>query len=559
MNIIKRFNIPTLISAINLMGKRSKVFVVMIFIFICIEAAGVPLMGYGIKGVVNAVSDADNTLFWRSIILIVINLLLWCFYSPISGYMCAWASKKGIKDIKTYLAEHLLNLPQKYHDSKPKGYILSLITNDLNCLEHIYDSDIFQVVRHAVIGISGLVTMFIIDWRFALIVLTLGTCSVYISMYFSSKFEKVGEMLQNQLSQNSTEFFGIIKAAKTIHLLCLMRPILEDFSKSTQHESDARIKNTELKAKMDSINKLISTLSYIMILIIGAVFVYFKLSDWGIIISLAGLKGIADCLFYECSMHMASMQQNIAGVKRVLVALKESKEIINTTKYSFETNINQSGSVLSLQNVSFSYNGVSNVLKSIDLSFEIGELNVLVGESGSGKSTLLKILLSLYEPTEGVILFEESLPKKITLSTIREKTAYVPQDPILFNGTIYENIACGNQLATYDDVIEAAKSAEADSFILQTTDGYQTILCDDGKSLSGGQRQRIAIARALIKKTPILLFDEITSALDIENETKILETIYKLKEDHCVVITTHKPEVIQCADKIIRLENGSVL
>lgn len=558
MNLIKRYNVGKLIKTIKLLEKRSTIYMLSIFIFNVIEAVSVPLSAYGIKGVINAVTTSNATLFWKSIQLIAINNILWIVYSPISSYWCAWASKKALSDIKTQFVEHLIRLPQKYHDLKPTGEVLSLISNDVDCFQNIYDWDYFQVVRHAVVGIAGLITMLVIDWRFATIVFVLGTFSVYITSCFSKELEKTGVKLQEQLSKNSTDFYEMIKAIKSIRLLGISKKKAQSFDKETEYEANIRIKNCRINANMNSLITFINSLSYIVILIIGGVFVYLKLSDWGTVIALSALKGTADCLFSDCAMHMAKMQESLAGVKRVLEVMEESEEVVDTSKYYFTSQLKPSNSVLSLKDVNFSYDGKIDVLKSVNISLEVGKLTVLIGESGSGKSTLMKILMSLYQPTKGKIIFKDDNNLIIDREILRKKTAYVPQDPMLFEGSIYDNIACGNENATYNDIISAAKATGANDFITQMANGYNTKLNDDGKSLSGGQRQRIAIARALVKNAPILLLDEITSALDSENEAKILETICRLKVDKAILFISHKVDVEKYADVVMRINDGIV-
>lgn len=227
---------------------------------------------------------------------------------------------------------------------------------------------------------------------------------------------------------------------------------------------------------------------------------------------------------------------------------KIKEEIKGSTSFIID-NINNP---LSIRNISFSYEEGINVIKNFSMELENNKLTVLVGKSGAGKSTIMKLLLGLYEPSEGSIIF--SGKEVVTLETLRNKTAYVLQEPLLFRGSIYENISCGNQNATKDEVKSAAILSGVDKFVCKFEKGYETIILDDGKSLSGGQKQRIAIARALVKNAPILLLDEITSALDKENEKYILETIKNISKFKNVLFITHNEEVAELTDKIIYVE-----
>ncbi len=238
--------------------------------------------------------------------------------------------------------------------------------------------------------------------------------------------------------------------------------------------------------------------------------------------------------------------------------MKEPQSELDISKYVFSNSPDCRNTVLMVKGLSFSYDGKVEVLKSVDMSLGKGELTVLLGESGSGKSTLLKTIMGLYEPSEGNVVFTDEGAAPITKHSMTNKFAYVPQDAMLFNASIYENLTWGNKEISHGEVIAAAKAAGADEFIMQMPKGYDTMLQDDGKSLSGGQRQRLSIARALLKNTPILLLDEITSALDKENEEKILKTILKLKEEKAILLITHKTDLCEYADVVKTIKNGRI-
>lgn len=551
MKILRNFNIPIIYKSIQLMGKKSKMFLVCILLFCLVEIVGNVLYTYGVKGVISAIIDKNHPLFWNSILLILFNHTIWWIYAPISTYLCALASKGTIRDLKTNLCEQFIGLPLQYHDTKAKGELLSAVTNDTACLETIYDWSFFQVLRSALSGAGGIIIMAVIDWRFAIVVFLLGTISVITTSYFGKKLAKIGEDLQKNLSKVSIDAYELVKASKTIRLLKLLQEKTDNFNHSTRLEADAKIKSGKISSKMNAINTGISSATYIAILCIGALFVYFKLSDWGTIIALAGLKYTADMLFVECGQFMAGMQTNVAGVKRLFEITSVPKEqILNNMAFMIKKIRNP----LSIHNVSFSYNENTPVLENFSMLLENNKLTALVGESGSGKSTIMKLILGLYEPQNGNIIFDGD--ELATLSNLRRKTAYVPQEAMLFRASIYDNIACGSEFATIENVITSAKLAGAHEFIQGFEKGYDTILLDDGKSLSGGQKQRIAIARALIKNSPILLLDEVTSALDKQSEEHILQTVRNISRNKTVLFITHREDVAKWADRVLQLKTN---
>lgn len=544
--VIANFNLPTIKRALSLMKDKNKTFVAVILGFCFVELCCTALYTIGIKGVINAITAKDLTAFWLPMSFIMINHLLWWTYAPIATLITEKISKSTMRDFKTNLCEHIIKLPMLYHDNKSTGEILSVISNDTPCLANVYDWSFFQILRSALGGLGGIVIMGIIDWRFAIVVFILGTISVYISSYFGAKLEFVGKEQQERLARTSTDAYELVCAAKTIRLFNIERNKQVKFIETTKNEADIKTQGGKINAKMNAAIVVVNSFSYLAILFVGALFVHNKLSNWGTVIALLSLKGSTDMLFVECGQFMAGMQKSVAGIKRLLAIVDIDEE----TESQSIVPVNNSNVMLSMEDVTFAYDLNKPVLSNFNLSLEKNSLTAIVGESGSGKSTVMKLILGLYQPMSGKIFFNNC---SNTYKSLREITAYVPQQPTLFRGTIYENILFGNPSATYKEVVSAAEMAGANGFIESFENGYQTMLLDNGASLSGGQKQRIAIARALIKNSPILLLDEITSALDSRSEAVVIETVKNISKTKTVLFITHKANISETADKLVRL------
>lgn len=544
------FNIPVIIRAINLTGKKKHFLVIAVFVFCAIELCCSTLYTFGIKGALNAVSAKDTGAFGRSVLLILSNHILWWSYAPFACYICARASKRTVSDFKTWMCEHIMRLPMKYLDKKPNGEFLSAITNDVDCLSQVYDWTFFQVLRSATGGVGGIAIMAVIDWRFAIVVVILGAVSVLVASHFSKKLEAAGKERQELLSKTCTDAYELVRAAKTIRLLKLQDSRKELYFSTTGLEADARIKTGKITSRMNSTINGISLVTYAVILFTGALFVYYRISDWGTVIALMGLKYATDMLFVECGQFMAEMQSNVAGIKRLFAIMDEEEETADNTSYLLiDTN-----EALEMCNVSFSYDSQNPVLSNFNLAIPKKGLTALAGESGSGKSTVMKLILGLYTPDSGRIIFGSGNSSDSYKPEVRLLTAYVPQEPALFRGTVLENILFGSPGTPREAAVSAARLAGADGFISSLENGYDTVLMDEGKSLSGGQRQRIAIARALVRDAPVLLLDEITSALDRETEASIFQTVRELSKSRSVLFITHRPDVRNLADKVICME-----
>jgi ABC-type multidrug transport system fused ATPase/permease subunit len=263
----------------------------------------------------------------------------------------------------------------------------------------------------------------------------------------------------------------------------------------------------------------------------------------------ASIGGIAE--------QYAQIQRALGATERIMDILNESKENLDVDN---ENNTTQLNGVVEFRNVSFTYPSRNDVPVLIDVNFvaNAGETVAIVGPSGAGKSTIIQLLLRFYEPDLGSIYFDNKKSTSYNITELRNSIAIVPQDVLLFGGTIFENIAYGKPNATEQEIRQAADSANASEFINRFPDGYNTIVGDRGIKLSGGQRQRIAIARAVLKQPKILLLDEATSSLDSESERLVQEALEKLMIGRTSFVVAHRLATIKNADKIVVLNNGKI-
>ncbi len=548
MKIVDKFNLKTVKKAIMLMGNMKNTYLFCIVMFCVVELIVTVLNTFGMRGIINSLTDKNIKMFWYSLSLIIFQYILWWCYAPISGYLCSKASIRTICEYKSNLCEHIFKLPMSYHDKKSRGDYITLLTSDMNGLKSIYDGDFFQVIRSFIGGIGGIAVMMILDYKFAIVVLGFGLLSIYVSSIFAARLEKISGDRQKNLECTATDIYELVKASKTIRTLNVQNKRKAHIEKALNTEKNIRQKFGGSVAKMKSYETIISRMTYIVLLIIGAIFVYFDQSDWGTVASLLSLKYITDMIFVECGQFMSEMQKQVVCVERLFDIQAVEEEKLYSRAYSFMEQEN----VLSIKNISFGYEKDFNILNDFTLELPDKSFTALLGESGGGKSTILKLLMGLYELNIGSIVFGGKGDNS-ALDTVRRKSSYVPQEPMLFNGTIYDNIKFGNENADFDDIVRASKLAEADEFIINLEGGYNYVLNDDGKNLSGGQKKRIAIARALVKNANILLLDEITSALDCDTEEQILQTIKEISRQKTVLLVTHNKNIVKYTNRIVNI------
>lgn len=506
-----------------------------------LEVLSSAFLPFCIKGITNGALQLDSHKIMMSVLAYAGVFLTWWFISPLCQILIDRNRYQTMKKFKYSMSEHLVKLPISYFDSTPTGEIISKVTSDMTCLESMIQDNLQNVIRKSFGGIVGLIVMAIMDYRFALIVLALGSISIYTTKYFTERMEEKSRSLLEQRANTSSDFMEMIKACKNIRLLRYQDQKQKAIANAAGKEKKIRIENGNINAKMNSIILAIDIIVYLILLFIGCLFVYHSWADWGSIIALISTKSNTDMLFSEFPVEYGKYKNSLAGVKR-LFALYDLKEEENVTR-EYLTEEEGNGLALKLQNISFSYDGTVSVLQDFNMKAEKNKITLIEGESGKGKSTIIKLILGLYKVSDGHILFNQDC------STV----AYVPQEAQLYRDTIYENISCGNENATKEDVYLAAKQAGVDEFVKVLKEGYDTILNDDGDKLSGGQKQRISLARALVKKSNILLLDEVTSALDKENRDKLLETIEHLKQYCSIIFITHDKSIERISDEVIML------
>lgn len=313
----------------------------------------------------------------------------------------------------------------------------------------------------------------------------------------------------------------------------------------------------QLTAGLECINCMFDLIGALAFLGLGIWFVSLGRISLGELTGLYALYGSFRSVFSEIGLYFPQIIDCIANVEKIFEFLDMEEE---PEQWEFETyNADNKTAdvdkdmILPMNNVSFAYSDDRKVLENFSMGIKKGSFAAIVGESGCGKSTLAKLLLGFYPLEKGSILINGKEYSKLNLKEIREYISYVPQEPYLYETTIAENISYGKYKASQDEIIAAAKAANAHDFITKLPNGYHTVLGERGNTLSGGEKQRIAIARAIIRNAPVIILDEATSALDNESESLVQEAIKALRSERTILMIAHRPSSIVSADTIIRI------
>lgn len=512
------------------------------------------VMAILMKDLFNAANEGNKNLFIKAVIIAASSLLIALIIQPFFVYISRKAQKKTMKQIRLIAYNHMTEIPISYFEREHSGNIMSRLTNDIKIIEDIYQIHIPRICFTLLLGIGSIILMFIYDWRLSLYAVIFEIVSVFMSVKISGKIRIISDDVQIKRSKVNEKFLDIISGFKTTKIFQIEDEIVNNYKKESDELTDKEKKRDNLNALINTVNLFFYSAKSIGLIILGIYMVLKRLTDIGTLIAIYNLQNNMGILS-NLGDTLGKLQGSLAGVGRVVNLLDEEKE---SHKYDYSIHEDIEGSMIELKDITFKYDE-KKVLDKLSILAKKGESIALVGKSGCGKSTIAKLLLGFYELNDGDILIEGKSVSNYSLEELRNKIAYVPQNPYLFDGTIKDNIRYGKLDSKHEEIIESAKMANAHDFIMEQEEGYDTIIGEGGANLSGGQKQRIAIARAINKGSSVLLLDEATSALDSEAEEKVQKAIDTIMKEKTVLIIAHRLSTIKNVDKIYVIDDGKVL
>ena len=470
-------------------------------------------------------------------------------------YFMAKVGRSLVFRLREMMFENLLDLPVSFYDKTSSGDIMSRISHNVELLSSVAARSLIILIRDTLTIVGLLIWMFYLSWELTLIFLLAAPFIVLLVSSLNKKFRSLTHDAQNSIG-------GIIHVAQEVIQGNKIVKIFKGYEKETfrfENTNDENRKAHMNLALTEGINSavimlivgsalsgiiLVSTFDFILETITVGSFVSFMFAMFMILGPARGLASIN-----------ARLQQGIAAGENIFELIDEDKENDkgNINNLNIENNI-------VFENVSFLYpNNNTPVIKNIKLEIKAGEFIALVGMSGCGKSTLVNLIPRLYNPSSGKIKIDNIDTMDLTLNALRKNMSYVGQDTILFNDTVKNNIIYGQNSIDESNIISALEKSYSLEFVNNMPDGINTIIGENGVLLSGGQRQRLAIARAFLKDSPILIFDEATSSLDSVSEKCIQKALDELKIGKTTIIIAHRLSTVEKANNIIVMENGSII
>ncbi len=515
------------------------------------------VMPDAVRRLTGALTDGTATkervlVFAAVILLSYIVKALLTFVSKYKAHVAAW---NFVGDMMLDVYNKLQSLSMRFFGDKQTGEIMSRVINDSRNMETLIAHALPDLLSNILIVILVAIMIFLINPILAAISLIPIPLILFVTMKFSGKVHALFKRNQEVLAEVNGKVQDNISGIREIQSFGREKEEYMSMKEYCKRYSFVNVRANFVASIFFPTIEFLTSVGSVLVMGIGGTL---ALKD---VLSVSDVVGFFMylSLFYSpiaaLSRIIEDMQNAFAGGHRVLSILDMESEIKDSENAE---DIGRANGEMEFDHVSFYYNENEPVLKDISFKIDAGKMVAFVGATGVGKSTIVSLMERFYDPVSGTVRLDCKDIKDITVKSLRENISMVLQDVFLFNGSIYDNISYGNPSANREDVIKAAETARVSDFVCKMPDGYDTIIGERGVRLSGGQKQRIAIARAVLKNSPILILDEATSAVDNETEALIQQAIDELSKNRTVIVIAHRLSTVMKADNIIVLENGRI-
>lgn len=519
------------------------------------------LIKYVIDDIINNGAISVEEKFARLGIALGIAVFIFVIVRPpiefLRQYLAQWTSNKILYDIRKRLYNHLQALSARFYANNQAGQVISRVINDVEQTKDFILTGLMNIWLDCITIIIALSIMFVLDVKLTLAAIIVFPVYILTVYFFFGRLRNLTRMRSQALAEVQGFLHERVQGMSVIKSFAIEDNEAVNFDKHNSNFLQRAFTHTRWNAYSFAAINTVTDLGPLIVIGSGAVLAINGSITVG---TLAAFVGYLEQLFGPLRRLVSSfttLTQSFASMDRVFQLMDESYDIKNK-KGALPLEI-QEGRI-EINNVSFRYNAdESTILNHINLDIEQGETVAFVGMSGGGKSTLINLIPRFYDVTDGEIKIDGTNIKSYLTGSLRHQIGLVQQDNVLFSDTIKENILLGRPDATDEEVIAAAKMANAHDFIMELTDGYDTEVGERGVKLSGGQKQRISIARIFLNNPPIIILDEATSALDLESESIIQDALNILSKDRTTLIVAHRLSTITHADKIVVIENGEIV
>jgi subfamily B ATP-binding cassette protein MsbA len=509
-----------------------------------------PMAGYAFK----AIGDKDFMWLNLSAAGIIGLYVVKGLFAYGQDYFSYYVTNRVIVDLRTRLYEHLQDLSLDFYSKWHTGELISRIMNDIATLQNTLLVSFTAVVPQSILLVGLIGYIFWLNWRLSLLTLIALPLIIQVIRMFAAELRHISERAQQKTADITSHLQETISQIRVVKSFTMEGEEIKKFTSENDKAFGITMRAVQILSTQNPVIALLQAIAAVSIVWYGGIEIIKGNLTLPQLLSFATALGIMTDPGSTLSRSFSVFQQGMASIKRIFEVLDIQPSIRDAKDAATLPRIE--GRV-EFQDVSFAYEK-ERVLSHINLSVKPGEVIALVGRTGAGKSTLVNLLMRFYEPSRGQVRIDGHDITKVKMASLRKQFAIVPQEIALFQGTIRENISYGHAGASEEELIAAARSANAHNFISRLAQGYDTQVGERGAKLSGGERQRIAIARAVLRNPRILILDEATSSLDAEAEALIRDALDKLMRGRTTFIIAHRLYTVEQADLIVVLDKGSI-
>lgn len=482
--------------------------------------------------------------------------LLKGFFSYFQRYLTSYLGQRVVANLREEVFQHLQRMSVGFLEGQRVGELIARITSDVGQIQNIVSSGVISLLSNGFMLVGILAAVFLLNWRLALITLTVLPLIVYVVSKAGRKIRGISHRVQETIADLTAVLQEIFTGIRVVKAFTMEKHEAKRFARENEASFNANMKSAQALAFLTPTVEILYVVGLVLVLWYGGLEVFHGRLTTGSLVTFFTYIGMLGTPITTLTNTLNSFQQALAGADRLFEILDHQEDLKDKPDAVVLPEIR--GEV-EFVNVNFGYRPGQEILSGINLKVAPGEVVALVGPSGAGKTSLVNLIPRFYVPTSGAVLVDGYDVRDVKIASLRRQIGLVPQETILFGVSIRENIAYGKPDATEEEIINAAKMANAHEFISALPDGYQTLAGERGSQLSGGQKQRIAIARALLRNPRILILDEATSALDTEAERLVQEALERLMKGRTTFIIAHRLSTVQGADKIVVLSHGRIV
>ena len=525
-------------------------FICMLVFSLC-NMAVIPLVSHISK----AVADKNFPFLNALIGIVIVTFFIKGVFQYGQAYLSSYIGQRVVTDLRVQIFGHLQDLSLNFYSKWKTGEVMSRVINDIAMIQNAIVVCATEIIPQLLTLAGVLSYLLYLNWQLTLMALLTVPVFVLTISKFGEQMREIGRNAQKKIADISSILQETIVGARVIKSFTMEKHEVRRFKEESEHSFGWSMKEAQIDATQKPLIAFLQILAVVAVIWFGCLQVVSgTMQPQDLIAFFAGAVLLIDPVIVISKIN-TTLQRALASAERIFELIDISPSVKD------EKDAKEIGTIkgrVKFDHVSFSYEKSGEVLKDVSIEVEPGSSTAIVGPSGSGKTSFVNLVLRFYDPTSGAIYVDGTDIKKVKLLSLRQQMAIVPQETILFSGTIMDNIKYGSQHKSDSDAVNAAKAANAHEFISELKDGYNSNVGERGMTLSGGQRQRVAIARAILRDPKILILDEATSSLDTESERLIQDAMSRLMKGRTTFIIAHRLSTIQNADRIIVLKDGGI-